>query len=98
MNIQALLKQAQKMQSDMAKAEKTLSEKEYLEENEFVLVKCDGEMHITCIEIKNKAYEDKEMLQDMLTVTINKVIENAKTEREQVMSQITGGVKMPGAF
>lgn len=98
MNVQALLKQAQKMQSSLTKAEKELNERIYEVENEFVTVKCDGSYHIKNIEFKENASEDIEMLQDMIVVAVNKVIEQAKEEHEQVLSQITGGVKMPGVF
>lgn len=98
MNIQALLKQAQKMQADLKKVEQELEARVYEEENEFVRVECDGKYHINTIKIKNKNLEDIEMLQDMIAVAVNKVIEKAKTEHEQELSKITGGVKMPGAF
>lgn len=96
MNVQALLKQAQKMQADLAKIEKELEEKNYVEENDFVRVECDGRFHINSIELKRT--DDIEMLQDMTAVAVNKAIEAAKTEHEQAMAKITGGVKMPGAF
>lgn len=96
MNVQALLKQAQKMQSEIVKNEKELEQKIYVEENDFVKIEMDGAYHVNSIEIKKE--DDKEMLQDMIAVTINKVIESAKEEHDQVMSKLTGGVKMPGMF
>ena len=98
MNIQALLKQAQKMQSDLKKIEQELEMRTYVEENDLVCVECDGKYHITAIKIKSKNLEDLDILQDMIAVTVNKVIEKAKTEHEQELAKITDGVKMPGAF
>ena len=98
MNVQALLKQAQKMQSDLKKIEQELEMRTYVEENDLVCVECDGKYHITTIKIKSKNLEDLDMLQDMIAVIVNKVIEKAKTEHEQELAKITGGVKMPGAF
>lgn len=98
MNVQALLKQAQKMQADLAKIEKQLQEKIYTEENEFVKVQCDGTYRFSNIEFKENALDDVEMLQDMIALAVNKAIEAAKAEHEQEMSKITGGVKLPGAF
>lgn len=98
MNVQALLKQAQKMQSDLKKIEQELEMRTYVEENDLVCVECDGKYHITAIKIKSKNLEDLDMLQDMIAVTVNKVIEKAKTEHEQELAKITSGVKMPGAF
>lgn len=96
MNVQALLKQAQKMQSDLAKLEKELQERSYTEENDFVSVKCDGNYHIESIEFKKT--DDMEMLQDMTAIAISKVIEKAKKDHDSEMAKITGGVKMPGVF
>ena len=98
MNVQALLKQAQKMQADLTKIEKELEEKSYVEENDFVRVECDGKFHVNTIEFKEQALNDIEMLQDMTAVAVNKAIEAAKTEHDQAITKITGGVKMPGAF
>lgn len=98
MNIQALLKQAQKMQTDLAKVEKELEEKIYQEENEFVRITCNGKFHIHSLEFKQDKSDDIEMLQDMTVVAMNKLIEQVKQDHEESTKKITGGVKLPGAF
>lgn len=98
MNVQALLKQAQKMQSDLIKAEKKLENKIYQEENDFVCIKCDGKCHIQSIEFKEDKKNDIEMLQDMTAVAVNKLIEQVNQDREELTKNITSGVKLPGVF
>ena len=53
MNIQSLLKQAQKMQAEIGKAEKALKERKYcaLVNNGVVQVECNGAYEVTKVEI-----------------------------------------------
>ena len=94
MNIQSLLKQAQKMQAEIGKAEKALKERKYcaLVNNGVVQVECNGayEALLTA--------ENKELLEDMILMGVNEAVKKAVSEREEVMNQLTGGVKLPGAF
>lgn len=98
MNIQSLLKQAQKMQSDLAKLEKDFESRVYVEENDLVKVEVNGKNKVLSVEIKADSFEDKELIQDMIVIALNKVNEKASKEREKEMSKLTGGMKMPGVF
>ena len=98
MNIQSLLKQAQKMQSNMAKLEKDFESRVYVEENDLVKVEVNGKNKVLSVEIKADSFEDKELIQDMIVIALNKVNEKASKEREKEMSKLTGGMKMPGVF
>lgn len=102
MNMQALLKQAQKMQKDLAKAETELKEKIYEStmSGGAVKVQVKGSMEVTSVEIDSELLktENKEELQDMLMIAINDALNQASTEKEEVMKKMTGGVKMPGGF
>lgn len=98
MNIQSLLKQAQKMQSDMAKLEKEFESRVYVEENDLVRVEVNGKNKVLSIEIKSDSFEDKDLIQDMIVIALNKVNEKASKEREKEMGKLTGGMKMPGVF
>ena len=98
MNIQSLLKQAQKMQSDLAKLEKDFESRVYVEENDLVKVEVNGKNKVLSVEIKAESFEDKELIQDMIVIALNKVNEKASKEREKEMSKLTGGMKMPGVF
>lgn len=98
MNIQSLLKQAQKMQSDLAKIEKDFESRVYVEENDLVRVEVNGKNKVLSIEIKSDSFEDKDLIQDMIVITLNKVNEKVSKEREKEMGKLTGGMKMPGVF
>ena len=102
MNMQALLKQAQKMQKDIADAEETLKNKEYEATigGGMIKIKLMGDQKIKSIEIAEELLhaEGKEDLEEMLKSAINEVLTKATTEKEKVMSSLTGGVKMPGGF
>lgn len=98
MNIQSLLKQAQKMQSDLAKLEKDFESRVYVEENDLVRVEVNGKNKVLSIEIKSDSFEDKDLIQDMIVITLNKVNEKVSKEREKEMGKLTGGMKMPGVF
>lgn len=102
MNIQSLLKQAQKMQVEIAKAEKMLKERSYETTvgGGVVSIECNGACEITKIEIDPTllSVDNKEMLEDMIQMAVNEVIGKALTEKEAVMNSLTGGVKLPGAI
>ena len=50
MNIQSLLKQAQKMQSDLAKLEKDFESRVYVEENDLVKVEVNGKNKVLSVD------------------------------------------------
>ena len=96
MNLQNMMKQAQKMQSDLKKVEKELHNKVYVEENELVKVEINGKHQVLSIEIKE--IDDKEILGDMIVLALNKNIEKANQEHEEAIKSITGGMKIPGVM
>ena len=52
MNIQNMMRQAQKMQSDLQKVEKELQNKIYIEENDLVKIEMNGKHKVLSVEIK----------------------------------------------
>ncbi|MCI8540332.1 MAG: YbaB/EbfC family nucleoid-associated protein [Erysipelotrichaceae bacterium] len=102
MNMQVLLKQAQKMQKDLGKAEAELRNKEYTASTGggAIQVTVKGSMELTTISIQDEMLqaEAKEDLQELLVHTINDALQQAITDKENRMKQMTGGVKMPGGF
>ncbi len=102
MNIQNLLKQAQKMQKEVGKIQSQLNEKIY--ENSIgggvVKVLMKGNLTLECVSIDESLLvkESKEDLEDMLVSCINDVIKQANDEKDALMKNVTGGVKLPGGF
>ncbi len=98
MNIQAMMKQAQKMQKEMMDAKAKIDSMTFESTKSFVTVKATGNKQITEILIDNDKLEkdDIEMLQDMLVVAINDVMNQIDNETEKTMGKYTQG--MPGLF
>ncbi|MBR2044421.1 MAG: YbaB/EbfC family nucleoid-associated protein [Clostridia bacterium] len=101
-NMNAMLKQAQKMQEDMANLQADLEQREYTGTSGggAVTVKVDGKHKILSLTIDPEIIdpEDKEMLEDLITVAVNAAVEEAITTAETEMGAITGGLNLPGMF
>ena len=102
MNMQGLLKQAQKMQKELTKLEDELNEKVYETTmgGGVIKVAVKGSMSVESISIDESLLEkdNKEDLEDMLKSALNDAFAKAVEDKEKNMNQITGGVKMPGGF
>lgn len=101
-NMNQMLKQAQKMQEDMASLQADLENREYtaVSGGGMVEVTVDGKHLIKAIKIKPEAVDpdDTEMLEDLITVAVNEAVSNAIKTSEEEMGAITGGLNMPGLF
>lgn len=101
-NMNQMLKQAQKMQEDMANLQADLEEREYTATSGggMVEVTVDGKHLIKSIKINPDAVdsEDVEMLEDLITVAVNEAVSNAIKTSEEEMGAITNGLNMPGLF
>ncbi len=101
-NMNQMLKQAQKMQADMAALQEDLENREFTATSGggMVEVTVDGKHLIKNIKINPDAVDpdDAEMLEDLITVAVNEAISNAIKTSEEEMGAITGGLNMPGLF
>lgn len=101
-NMNAMLKQAQKMQEDMANLQADLEQREYngTSGGGAVNVTVDGKHKITKLTIDPEIIdpEDVEMLEDLITVAVNAAVEQAAATAEEEMGAITGGLNIPGMF
>ena len=101
-NMNQMLKQAQKMQADMAELQADLEQREYTATSGggMIEVTVDGKHHINTLKINPDAVdpEDTEMLEDLITVAVNEAVSNAEKTAEDEMGAITGGLNMPGLF
>ena len=98
MNIQAMMKQAQKLQKDMINAKEEIDKKEFEGKSSFVTVKMNGKKEVLEIKIEAEKIEkdEIEMLQDMLVVAINDANKKIDKETEEKLGKYTQGV--PGLF
>lgn len=102
MNMQGLLKQAQKMQKELTKVEDELKETIYDSTmgGGAIKVSVNGTMEIDSIIIDESIIEkeNKEDLEEMIKSAVNDALLKANKDKEQKMNAITGGIKMPGGF
>lgn len=86
MNMQKLMQQAQQMQRDITSKQEKINSEIFEGESEWVKITINGKKEIKKVEIKYEGSidEDKEMLEDMLTIALNNAFEkvNKKTEEE----------------
>jgi DNA-binding YbaB/EbfC family protein len=100
MDMNALMRQAQNMQKQLAKKQKEVEEKEFVVNSNggAITVSIMGNKKVNSIQIDEDLLTDKDMLQDLLTVAINEAIKTVDDEMNRVMNEATGGMRMPGMF
>ena len=101
-NMSAMIRQAQKMQEDMAALQEDLDSREYeiSAGGGVVGVKINGKKEILSIDIKPDIVDpdDIETLSDVLVAAINEAIKRVEDTNNAEMSKITGSMGMPGLF
>lgn len=101
-NINNLMKQAQKLQKEMAQAQQELEEKEFEASvgGGAVLVKVNGKKEVLSINIKEEVVDpdDVEMLEDLVLSAVNEALKKAEEETANKMGKLTGGMNIPGMF
>ncbi len=101
-NMNSMIKQAQKMQEEMLKAQEELADKtvEASVGGGAVSAKVNGKKELIELTISPDAVdpEDIEMLQDMVMSAVNEALRKADEAATQSLSSITGGMKIPGLF
>lgn len=92
-NMQQLMRQAQKMQENLAKAQEELDAKEYEATSGGGMVTCkvSGKRELLSLSIKPEAVDpdDVEMLEDMVMAAVNEALRMGEENREKVMSALT---------
>ena len=100
MNINKLMKQAQKMQEQMAKTQAELEEKtvEVVTGGGRVTVVANGAGDILSLKIAKEVVdtEDVEILEDMILSGVQQAIAKGKEMAGSEMSKLTGGMNLPG--
>ena len=101
-NMQAMIRQAQKMQEDMAALQEDLDSREYEVKagGGVVTVNINGKKEILAIDIKPEIVDpdDIETLSDILVAAVNEAIKRVEDTNSEEMGKITGGLGMPGLF
>ena len=99
-NMQGMLKQAQKMQEDMAALQEDLDTREYEIKagGGVVTVKINGKLEMSSVKIDPEVVDpdDIETLEDILTAAFNEAVKTVTTTNNDEMGKITGSLNLPG--
>ena len=92
-NMQQLMRQAQKMQENLAKAQEELDAKEYEATSGGGMVTCkvSGKRELLSLSIKPEAVDpdDVDMLEEMVMAAVNEALRMGEENREKVMGALT---------
>ena len=101
-NMQAMIRQAQKMQEDMAAKQAELDAREYEVSagGGVVNVKINGKREILAIDLEPEIVDpdDIETLSDILVAAVNEAIKRVDETNNEELNKITGSMNMPGLF
>ena len=99
-NMGAMMKQAQKMQAELARAQEEIKDMtfEATAGGGMVKVVANGDMTVDSIVIDPEAVdpEDVEMLQDMVAAAVNEALRGVSEISSQRFNAATGGLNIPG--
>ena len=94
-----MIKQAQKMQQDMLKAQEELEQKEYeaTAGGGAVTAVVSGKRELVRVELDPDAVDpdDVEMLQDLIVAADNEAMRKAADDAAGQMQKLTGGLNLP---
>ena len=98
-NMNNMIRQAQKMQQDMMKAQEELENKSYEASagGGMVTAVVSGKKELTSVTIDPEAVDpdDVEMLQDLIVAAVNEAMRKATEDAASSMSRLTGGLNLP---
>lgn len=96
MNIQNLMREAQKMQKDLEKTQKSLESNEYVGESSFVKVVLNGKKQMKKISIDFEGTlsekDDFEMLEDMILLAFNDASKKVDEDKEKKLGKYGSGL------
>lgn len=98
MNLQAMMKQAQKLQKDMMSAKEEIDKTTFTGKSSFVTIKMNGKKEIleVLIDEEHLDKDDIEAVQDMILVATNDASHQVDKMTEDKLGKYTQG--MPGLF
>jgi len=99
-NMSQMMKQAKKMQEEMAKTQAEMQARifEGSAGGGAVTARVTGKQQIVEVQIKPEVVdpEDVEMLQDLIIAALNDAIKQSQDTVSAEMAKITGGINIPG--
>lgn len=96
-----LMKQAQKMQADMARVQEELANMEVTGQagGGMVTVVMTGRHDLKRVSIDDSAMrDDKEMLEDLIAAAVNDAVRQLEKTSQEKMGGVTAGLNLPGGM
>ncbi len=96
-----MMKQAQRMQENVQRAQQELAEMEVTGQagGGMVSVVMTGRHDVKRVNIDaGLMQEDKEMLEDLLAAAVNDAVRQIETRTQEKMASVTSGMGLPGGF
>jgi nucleoid-associated protein EbfC len=96
-----MMKQAQKMQADMQKAQEEIASMEVEGQagGGMVKVSMNGRHEVRRVSLDDSLMEDdKEMIEDLLAAAVNDAVRRIETESSEKMSGVTAGMNLPAGM
>ena len=94
MNIQNLMREAQKMQKDLQKTQKELENTKYEGKSSLVTVVINGNKEMCSVKIDAEEFDkdDIELLEDMIMVAFNDASKKADADKEKKLGKYGQGL------
>ena len=99
MDMNAMMRQAQKMQQQMLKIQEELANERVEHTTGGGMVKCvvSGQGEVLSISINPEALsEGHEVLEDMVLMAVKEAIDKSSALQKERMAPLTGGINIPG--
>lgn len=102
MNIQEMMRQAQRMQKKLEQVREEAAQKtvEGTAGGGMVVVTANGKNEVQSVQIDKEVVnpDDVEMLQDLIVAATNQAMQRANEMMQEELSKVTGGMPLPGLF
>ncbi len=99
-NMNKMMKQAQQLQTKMAKLQEEMGDKtvEATAGGGMVKVVANGKQQVVSIQVEKEVVdpEDVDMLQDLIVAAVNEALSRSQAMVNEEMSKLTGGMNIPG--
>lgn len=96
-----MMRQAQKMQENMQKAQEEIANMEVEGQSGAGLVKITmtGRHDVKRVQIDDSLFEDdKEILEDLIAAAVNDAVRNIEATQKEKMEAVTSGMSLPPGF
>lgn len=92
-----LMKQAQKMQENMQKAQEEIAQMQVEGKSGggLVSVVMTGRHDLRKVTIDDSLMDDKEMLEDLIAAAVNDAVRVVESTTKEKMGELTGGMNLP---